>query len=158
MDESGKLAEKLRLEGEKLDLFLTGLSANQWGTTVYAEGTAWTVRSILVHLMSAESAFLKLFDLIRGGSEGVGADFDIDRYNAAQQRKGGDLEIQDLMNAFRLARGRMVEFVSGLSAADLERRGRHPFLGMTTLREMVKMIYIHNQAHQRDIRRALGAT
>jgi hypothetical protein len=37
----------------------------------------------------------------------------------------------------------------------LEKTGRHPFLGVTTLREMIKMIYIHNQTHYRDLRRVL---
>ena len=49
----------------------------------------------------------------------------------------------------------MIEWVSGLSDLDLQRTGGTPFLGITTLREMVKMVYIHNQTHYRDLRRVL---
>jgi hypothetical protein len=49
----------------------------------------------------------------------------------------------------------MVEWVTRLQDSELERTGRHPYLGITTLREMIKMVYIHNQTHYRDIRRVL---
>jgi len=39
----------------------------------------------------------------------------------------------------------------------LEKQGRHPFLGVTTIREMVKMLYIHNLTHYRDMKKALKA-
>jgi hypothetical protein len=34
--------------------------------------------------------------------------------------------------------------------------GRHPFMGQTQLREMIKMLYIHNLTHYRDMKKALG--
>jgi hypothetical protein len=33
--------------------------------------------------------------------------------------------------------------------------GRHPFLEVTTIREMVKMLYLHNQIHYRDLKKVL---
>ena len=42
-----------------------------------------------------------------------------------------------------------------LKESDLEKQGRHPFLGMTTLREMIKMLYIHNMTHYRDMKKVL---
>ena len=60
-----------------------------------------------------------------------------------------------LLERFREARKQMIAWVAGLEDAALERTGRHPFLGVSTLREMIKMIYIHNQTHYRDIRRVL---
>jgi len=47
--------------------------------------------------------------------------------------------------------------VQKMQESDLERKGRHPFLGITTLEEMLKLIYRHTMIHQRDIRRALEA-
>jgi hypothetical protein len=66
-----------------------------------------------------------------------------------------DLRASDLLQSFRQTRAAMVTWVSGLAEQDLEKRGRHPFLGVTSLREMLKMVYIHNQVHYRDVRRAL---
>ena len=155
MDESAALAAKLRAEGENLTRYMAGLGEDDWNAEVYTEGTIWNVGNVAAHLMASERAFLKLFDRIRQGGEGVSEDFSIDRYNARQQEKIQHVSRHELIEMFEAARARMVDFVAGLTSADLEKRGRHPFLGMVTLREMVKMIYIHNQTHYRDVRRSL---
>ena len=155
MPETAELAAKLRAEGEKFSAFFGGLTPEQWTAEVYAEGSVWTVRSILAHLMTAERAFIKLFEDVRQGGPGASEDFVIDRYNARQQEKTRDLSPAELLNDYREARERMIEWVAALDDAALERTGRHPFLGVTTLREMIKMIYIHNQTHYRDIRRVM---
>jgi hypothetical protein len=156
MPESASLAEKLEVEGQKLSGFMAGLRADQWNARVYADGSVWTTRSVFAHLLTAERAFIKLFDQIRLGGPGVSDDFDIDRYNASQQRKTADLVPSDLIQQFSEIRGQMVAFVSGLADVDLERQARHPFLGVVTLREMIRMMYIHGQTHLRDVRRALA--
>jgi uncharacterized damage-inducible protein DinB len=155
MSEATELAAKLKSEGEKLMPFFAGLTADQWKVEVYTEGAVWTIRSILAHLMTAERAFVKLFENIRQGGAGVSEDFVIDRYNARQQEKTQDVSPQELLKQFQSVRDEMISWVSSIDDADLERTGRHPFLGVTTLHEMVKMIYIHNQIHYRDIRRVL---
>ncbi len=155
MSEAATLAEKLRTEGEKFSNHFAALTEQQWSQAVYTEGSTWTVRSILAHLMTAERAFLKLFEDIRQGGAGASQDFVIDRYNARQQEKMRDATVAELLEQYRATRARMIAWVAALEDADLERVGRHPFLGETTLREMIKMIYIHNQTHYRDIRKAL---
>jgi uncharacterized damage-inducible protein DinB len=156
MPETADLAAKLEAEGRKLSGFFMGMSDAAWVAEIYSEGSAWTVRNILAHLASAERAFLSLLDGIRQGGPGVSEDFVIDRYNASQQRKFEGVSSGELLREYEAARGAMVAFVRRLSASDLEKRGRHPYLGETTLREMIKMIYIHNQTHYRDARRVLG--
>jgi uncharacterized damage-inducible protein DinB len=155
MTEAADLARKLRSEGDKFSLFFGGLRPQEWATEVYAEGSVWTVRSILAHLMTTERAFIKLFEEIRQGGAGVSEDFVIDRYNARQQEKTREMGPEELLQEYRDLRGQMVAWVSGLQDAELDLKGRHPFLGITTLREMIKMIYIHNQTHYRDIRRVM---
>lgn len=155
MDESAALAEKLRVEGEKLAASLAGLSNNEWNAEIYAEGTPWTVRSILAHLVTAERSFLPLFESIRHGGPGVSEDFSIDSFNAREQARTKELQPQVLLKQFRQTRLEMAALVEGLSGEELGKLGRHPFLGITTLLEMVRLVYIHNQTHYRDIRRAL---
>lgn len=155
MSETARLAQKLTYEGAKLVLFLEALDEEQWRVEVYTEGSVWTIRSILAHLVTAESAFIKLFASIRDGGQGVSEDFSIDRFNARQQEKTSLFAIGELLAQFRSGRNEMVGFVSALEDADLEKVGRHPFLQVTTLREMIKMVYVHNQIHYRDLKRAL---
>ncbi len=155
MSETTELAQKLTFEGEKFTAFFGGLTEDQWKKEVYTEGSVWTIRNILAHLMTSERAFIKLFENIRQGGQGAAEDFVIDRYNASQQEKTKDLNPQELFEQYQAMRAQMIEWVSGISDLDLEKTGRHPALGITTLREMIKMVYIHNQTHYRDLRRVL---
>jgi hypothetical protein len=43
-----------------------------------------------------------------------------------------------------------------MQPADLERIGRHPFLGVAPLVEMIKLVYRHNGIHIRDARKLVG--
>lgn len=146
------LSERLKSEGEKTLAFFESLTPQQWHIEVYTEGERWTVRSVLVHYVTAERAFVKLFSGINDGGPGVSEDFDIDRYNASQQRKTSESSPAELMEMFKQVRAEMTSLVASFSEADLQKEGRHPYLGVTTLAEMVKMVYRHNQIHHRDLR------
>jgi hypothetical protein len=52
-------------------------------------------------------------------------------------------------------RAHAITWVSNLQELELEITGRHPFLGNTSIRDMIKMLYIHNLDHYRDMRKAL---
>ena len=148
------LAKRLRSEGEKTVAFFSGLDDSDWKQTVYTEGSEWTVRHVLVHFVTAEEAFLKLFPNIVAGGEGASKDFDLDRYNARQQEKNQDLQSDELLAQFQDVRARMATWVETLSAEDLQKEGRHPFLEETTVEDMIKLVYRHNQIHYRDMRKS----
>jgi hypothetical protein len=149
------LAERIRSEGDKAIAFFSNLNPEQWQTAVYTEGETWTVRSVLAHYVTSEKAFLTIFCDIRDGGHGVSDNFEIDRYNASQQKKTKDLSPQDLLQQFISTRATMVDLVGSLSEQELAKQGRHPYLGQTALSEMIKMVYRHNQLHYRDIRKIL---
>ncbi len=146
------LAKRLRSEGEKMTAFFAELSDADWNQTVYTEGETWTIRNVLVHFVTAEQGFLKLFADIVAGGKGAADDFDIDRYNARQQEKAQALTPQELLIQFQDVRRQMAEWVEGLSEDDLAKVGRHPYLGENTVEEMIKLVYRHNQIHYRDMR------
>lgn len=150
------LANRLKREGEKCAAFFETLTPDQWQVEVYNEGALWTVRSVLAHFLTAERGFLALFQNILAGGKGAAEAFSIDRYNAEQQEKVKDIPPAELLEGFRAVRAEMVAWVEGLTEADLLQQGRHPFLGQTTLREMVKMVSLHNHIHLRDLRKRLA--
>jgi uncharacterized damage-inducible protein DinB len=156
MSETSLLADKLKQEGERIVKYFESLRDEQWSIEIYTEDTVWTIRNILAHLMTSERAFVKLFESIRQGGVGVTDDFVIDRYNARQQEKTKEFGTQELLQRFKSIREEMVVWVLHIGDSDLEKTGRHPFLGQTTLREMIKMVYLHNQIHYRDIKKALS--
>jgi uncharacterized damage-inducible protein DinB len=150
------LAERLRTEGEKTAAFFADLTPDQWNSEIYTEGEIWTIRNILAHFVTSERAFISLFTSICAGGSGVSEDFDIDRYNAGQQKKTRELTPAELLEQFKDIRAQMTNFVASLTDADLSKQGRHPFLGQSTLAEMIKMVYRHNQIHYRDLRKVIG--
>ncbi len=156
MSETAELAEKLKTEGERMAAFFSTLTDDQWQSEVYTEGITWTIRNVLSHYVTSERGLIKLFEQIRQGGSGIAGDFSIDRYNAAQQEKTKELNPSELLEQYKEVRARSITWVQGLKDEELELPGRHPFLGQTIIREMVKMLYIHNQLHYRDVKRAIN--
>ena len=155
MSEIIELAEKLKSEGEKFYEIFSNLTGEQWKAEVYTEGTTWSIRNVLSHFVTSERGLVKLFEQIRQGGGGAADDFSIDRYNASQQEKTKDFTPAELLEQYREIRRNTVTWVSSLKDEELEIKGRHPFLGETVIREMVKMLYLHNQIHYRDLKKAL---
>jgi hypothetical protein len=62
-----------------------------------------------------------------------------------------------LLAEFARRRAATVAMLRAMHPADLEICGRHPRLGITEIKHMLKLMYVHLQAHQRDILRALRA-
>lgn len=155
MSEITELVEKLKTEGERMAAFFAELTDDQWTVEVYTEGATWTIRDTLSHFVASERGLVRLFERIRATGEGVSEDFSIDRYNASQQEKTKDLAPADLLEQYKQIRAESVQWVSGLKDEELDIKGRHPFLDETVIREMIKMLYLHNQLHYRDMKRAL---
>ena len=155
MSELTDLADKLTSEGERFATFFADLTDAQWQADVYTEGTTWSVRNVLSHFVTSERGLVKLFEESRHGGAGIADDFSIDRYNARQQEKTHELTPPELLEQYKSVRAESVKWVLGLQESDLEITGRHPFLGPTTIREMIKMLYLHNQLHYRDLKKAL---
>jgi uncharacterized damage-inducible protein DinB len=155
MSEVTDLAGKLKSEGEKFANFFADLNDDQWKMEVYTEGTTWTIRNVLSHFVTSERGLIRLFEQIRQGGKGVADDFSIDFYNARQQEKTREATPAELLEQYKTIRANSITWVSGLQDSELEIQGRHPWLQQTTLREMIKMLYIHNQIHYRDIKKVL---
>jgi len=155
MSEITELAAKLKSEGEKMVTVFSEISDEQWQKEVYTEGTTWTIRNVLAHFVTSERGLIKLFEQIRQGGVGAADDFSIDRYNAAMQERTKALTPQELIEQYKEVRAKAIDWVAALQESELELTGRHPFLGQTVIREMIKMLYIHNLTHYRDLKKAL---
>ena len=155
MSELNELADKLQAEGEKFTALFASLTDAQWQAEVYTEGETWTLRNVLAHFVTSERGLVRLFEQIRLGGAGSPDDFSIDRYNASQQQKTKELSPQQLLEQYKEVRADSVAWTLSLELADLDKQGKHPFIGMTTIREMIKMLYLHNQMHYRDMKKVL---
>jgi hypothetical protein len=100
----------------------------------------------------------RLVENILDGGPGSPEDFNLDVYNERQVASLSNVAVDGLLDQFSISRGKTVDLVDKISERDLTRRGRHPFLGIATLEDIIKLIYRHNQIHLRDIKRVLGNT
>ena len=150
-----RLAERLASESQKTLEFFRALSPEQWDCVVYSQGPLWTVHHLLAHFVSAEQALNLLIEDVYAGGAGAPEDFDIDGFNAGEVAEMVRRTPQELLQEFELSRRACVALVREMQAEDLEKSGRHPFLGWVALEDMIKMLYRHHQIHLRDLRRLL---
>ena len=156
-DTPSSLAERMMEQGQKTLEFFRLLSPDQWNLPIYTEGATWSVRDILAHFTAAEAGITRLVENILGGGPGSPEDFDLNAYN---ERKVAGLKSdseEELLRQFSVLREKSAYLAKSLSQDDLVKLGRHPWLGIASVAEILKMMVLHNQIHQRDIRRAINS-
>jgi hypothetical protein len=149
------LGARLRNEGEKTIRFFRQIPSDCWDQTVYSDGMVWSVRQVLAHFVATEAGMQGLVHDVLAGGSGAPEGFDINDYNARKVARLESSSPDELLGEFHRLRGISANLVEGMAAEDFQRSGRHPWLGMTTLEEIIKLLYIHIQIHQRDIRRVI---
>ena len=152
-----KIIDRLKSEGAESLNFFRAMPSSAWATQIYDIGPEWDVREVLCHFVSSESSLVELFKRIVATGEGVADDFDIDRWNKSKVSKMDEMMPDELIRQFEVTRAMTVTWTGTLEEADLDKVGRHPFLGMVEVEQMLKLLYRHNMLHQRDVTRALAA-
>ncbi len=155
MNSATRLSQKLHAEGEKTLAFFRALQPEDWTRRIYSDGADWMVRDILAHITAAENSIRRLIRALLEEGRQLPEGFDLDAYNRRKVEEMAGISPQELLERFAGQRARTVRLAAELSAADLLRVGRHPFLGEARVEDMLKLMYRHVQIHQRDIRRAL---
>ncbi len=156
-DTPDHLSQRLFQDGQKTIDYFRGLPKEQWERVIYTEGSQWKVREILAHFVVSEAANAQVVEDIVHGGPGAPADFKLNEFN---ERKVNELEgmpADVLLAQFERLRLEVCRMAAQLELADLEKRGRHPYFGIGTVKEILKLIYRHNQIHLRDIRKAAGS-
>ena len=152
------IARRLQVEGDKMSAYLRSLPQDAWERQIYPgdDGNPWDLRQLLWHLLSAERSFHLLLNDILGSGEGAPPDLDVDDLNAQEVAKLGNESPADLLEVFQAARQANIELAQTILDSDLDRRGRHPYLGWTDLEAFFKLIYRHDMLHIRDVKRKVG--
>lgn len=152
------IMEKLAATRADLVRVARDLDGESWTHPVYSHGEEkeWSAMDLLRHLVWAEGGMLRLMRQIRAGEEGVPADFDLDRYNAAGIGKLKEELPADLLLRLEQNRNDLLAFVSTLEEGDWEKRGRHGSLRIMTIQEILEMVADHEAQHLADLREALS--
>ena len=129
----------------------------RWETPVYADGAAWNVRQVAIHLAEAERGlFGQMKSIVETGSSTVPDDFDVDRYNKRSVEKRDTMTGAEALAAQAATRADLMAWVETLTAADLEKTGRHPVIGIIPIDMYIRVIARHQKDHTADVAKALG--
>ena len=119
-------------------------------------GESWSPYDIVGHLIHGEETdWIPRAKIIL--AHGEAQPFEpFDRFAQFEKFKGRALE--DLLDTFALWRSRNLTTLTelNLTAADLERRGRHPELGVVTLRQLLATWVLHDLSHLAQITRVMS--
>lgn len=151
-----ELAASLEAGGTRTAAFFRALAPEQLATQLYTDGAQWTVRQVLAHFVVIERSMMVLFEDIRAGGPGDTGVFDLERFNRSQPKKLDDVPLSDLIERFEASRAKTVAFVRESAEADLDRQGRHPFLGEGSLEQFIRWADEHARRHEADITQTLG--
>jgi hypothetical protein len=155
-DRTDYLAKRLAQQRDQSVELFRSLDADQWVSVVHEDEGHWDVRTLLSHFISSEASMMKLMQSIIEGGAGVGEDFDLDRFNAGRASKMADLTPEALIPQFIETRAATINYVRMLTDEQLDIQGRHASQGIQTIEGIIKIVYKHNQLHEREIREALG--
>ncbi|MBP6016810.1 MAG: DinB family protein [Candidatus Promineofilum sp.] len=150
------IKDKLTAARRALDATLTGLTDEQWAARAYSEGSEWAVIDILRHVADSERGMTGLMMQIKGGGEGVPADFDLARWNQRVVSKLAGKEPQELLDSMAQNREALFAFIDELEDGDWEKKGRHASLKIMTIEEVCHLIADHEALHLAGIQEALA--
>ena len=144
------IADALATSHQQLLRAIDGLSEQE--LRVPFPGRDWSIHDTLAHLAANEALMKHLAeDIVRGTPTNLPHDFDNDRFNAESVAARRNEPTQEIRQEIDHNQQGLLEFLSQVEPAQLERRGTHPLQGELTLREFLPVIYSHRVMHTRDI-------
>jgi uncharacterized damage-inducible protein DinB len=155
-DRKQAILDALAQGREHLTTVLGSLQPDDWEKTVQEGDQNWTVRQIVTHLADAQKGMTGQMTTINSGQEAIPADFDLDRWNKRAVEKGADKTPEILISALDEGRVKLLQFIDGLSDADMDKQGRHSSLKIMTIEQIALLIASHEVEHAQVIADALG--
>lgn len=137
-----------------LDVLLRGLP-EPW-TSAHEGGESWSPFDVVGHLIHGERTdwITRVRTILEHGENRAFAP--VDRF--AQFAASSGRTLDSLLDEFTALRTASLATLDGfgLSAADLDRRGRHPALGVVTLRQLLATWTAHDLDHLVQVSRVLA--
>lgn len=119
-------------------------------------GDSWNARDILGHLIEGERSdwIARARIILEHGEARVFDPFD----RLAQKKEKRERPLDELLEEFARRRGENIKLLEEmrLTDEDLERRGRHPALGVVTLRQLLATWATHDMTHLHQLSRVMA--
>jgi len=137
-----------------LDALLRNLP-DAWTQTNEGPDT-WTVFDVLGHLIHGERTdwMPRVKIILEAGETRAFEPFD----RLAQQRESAGMSLPELLDVFAGLRRESLDQLRALNLQppDVERRGRHPALGVVTLGQLISTWVVHDLTHLHQISRVMA--
>jgi uncharacterized protein (TIGR03083 family) len=133
---------------------LDRVAPDQW--TLPSPNEGWTIRDLLVHLTSSETAFILTLRRMATGRGGVPADFDPNRWNAGQLRRRAEQTPEQLRAELERSYAELLGELDTLDDAALDHRGNLSTGVEGTTEDNFRLVATHKRAHTADIRATLA--
>ena len=116
----------------------------------------WTVKDILGHITSWEEEDRKVAERILKEENPnfgyvISPENDWKEWNVQQANKKNDLSLERVLGELREEHSKLVDFVQGLTEEQLSRTGIFPWKTKSTVGELIRMTYEHDEEHVEKI-------
>lgn len=129
---------------------------DRWNTQVYADGAAWTVHQLAVHLMISDKGQTNTIKGIAVGEEIIPADFDLERYNRRSVEKRVDATVDEVRASLAQTFAERDTWLDTLDDAALDKAGRHGSMHILSIAQILDVMADHERDHANDIARVLN--
>lgn len=146
-----KLIARLERGLNKSNEILDAIDYDGWQEPVDGETDGWTVMDLVVHFIVSEEHLLMIAKDIAAGGEGVSEDIDIDAFNEDQLARQPDRTPDELQALLGDVRETTIAWVTEQDDETLDRVGRHPTLGESSVETIIFSIYAHQLLHMREV-------
>jgi hypothetical protein len=149
-----KIVPKMQATRDELLTLVDGLdrAALAWRPP----GGGWSIRDNLAHLADAERAHRRFVGAVLKGRSTRLEGFDLDRWNQEHVARRAGQSVDEVLDALRSERQETLAFIEALPRDAWERGGDHPALGEVSVRQVIRVIGVHERMHLMEIRRLLA--
>ena len=146
-----KMSARLERGLHKTNEILDSLEQDGWRGPIEGESDGWTVKDLVAHFIVSEEHLLMIAKDIAAGGEGAPEDIDIDAFNEDQIGRQPDRTPDELQALLGDARETTIAWVAEQDDETLDRLGRHPTLGDSSVETIIFSIYAHQLLHMREL-------
>jgi len=117
----------------------------------------WNILETVAHLVDAETSHRRFIQAVLAGKEITPRpDFDLDRWNTSHVEKRAGQSRAELLAELAAQREQTLAVIRDIPADGWLKDSHHPALGPVTVRQVVKIIGVHQKMHLKDIQAALA--
>ena len=146
-----KMSARLERGLHKTNEILDSIEQDGWRGPIEAESDGWTVKDLVAHFIVSEEHLLMIAKDIAAGGEGAPEDIDIDAFNKDQIGRQPYRTPDELQVLLGDVREMTIAWVAVQDDETLDRVGRHPTLGDSSVETIIFSIYAHQLLHMREL-------